>query len=62
MITDYENHNKELFKEIIYLPKCNLLAPCASIIIFQMIAYELSIQKCINPDKPRNLAKTVTVS
>jgi glucosamine--fructose-6-phosphate aminotransferase (isomerizing) len=27
----------------------------------QILAYELSIQKGINPDIPRNLAKVVTV-
>jgi glucosamine--fructose-6-phosphate aminotransferase (isomerizing) len=27
----------------------------------QMLAYYLSVQKGINPDKPKNLAKVVTV-
>lgn len=31
------------------------------IIIFQYLAYQLSISKGINPDKPKNLAKVVTV-
>ena len=31
------------------------------IIPIQLLAYELSIQKGINPDMPRNLAKVVTV-
>ena len=30
-------------------------------IALQKLAYELSIAKGINPDKPRNLAKVVTV-
>lgn len=33
--------------------------PCA--IYFQLFAYYLSIEKNINPDRPRNLAKSVTV-
>lgn len=32
-----------------------------SCIMFQLIAYELSVSKGINPDIPRNLAKVVTV-
>jgi glucosamine--fructose-6-phosphate aminotransferase (isomerizing) len=31
------------------------------IIVFQYIAYTLSVMKNINPDEPRNLAKVVTV-
>ena len=30
-------------------------------IVLQMIAYKLSVSKGINPDKPKNLAKVVTV-
>ena len=37
------------------------LMPIVSIITFQMIAYFTSIAKSINPDQPRNLAKSVTV-
>ena len=32
-----------------------------SVRYFQLIAYFVSIYKGINPDKPRNLAKSVTV-
>lgn len=32
-----------------------------AVIIFQLIAYYTSIEKGINPDQPRNLAKSVTV-
>lgn len=31
------------------------------VIILQYLAYVISIEKNINPDKPRNLAKVVTV-
>lgn len=37
------------------------LMPIVSIITFQMLAYYTSIKKDINPDQPRNLAKSVTV-
>jgi len=35
--------------------------PILSVIPGQLLAYELSISKGYNPDKPRNLAKSVTV-
>lgn len=37
------------------------LMPITSIAYFQMLAYLTSIQKGLNPDQPRNLAKSVTV-
>lgn len=37
------------------------LMPITSIIFFQLLSYYTSISKNINPDKPRNLAKSVTV-
>jgi len=43
------NVEKILYQEILF------------IIVFQYLAYQLSISKNINPDKPRNLAKVVTV-
>lgn len=38
-----------------------LLLPMASIVPLQYLAYLVSIKKGINPDTPRNLAKSVTV-
>lgn len=37
------------------------LMPITSILPFQLLAYFTSIEKKLNPDKPRNLAKSVTV-
>ena len=37
------------------------IMPISSIIYFQMLAYLSSISKGLNPDQPRNLAKSVTV-
>ena len=46
----------------IKMPKINeLLLPMVSIVPLQYIAYLVSIKKGINPDQPRNLAKSVTV-
>ena len=37
------------------------MTPLACVIPFQMITFELTLLLGVNPDKPRNLAKTVTV-
>ena len=50
------------FKSIIPLPKINpLLAPLPAIIPLQLLAYYVCTEKGFDVDKPRNLAKSVTV-
>lgn len=45
-----------------YLPNINpLLAPVLSVIPLQLFAYYVAVQKGCDVDKPRNLAKSVTV-
>jgi glucosamine--fructose-6-phosphate aminotransferase (isomerizing) len=45
-----------------YLPKVNpLLAPVLSVLPLQLFAYYTAVQKGCDVDKPRNLAKSVTV-
>lgn len=47
---------------VISIPDADdLLMPILSVIPLQMLAYYLSVEKGFNPDKPRNLAKSVTV-
>lgn len=47
---------------VVYLPKINpLLAPVLSVIPLQLLAYYMAVQKGCDVDKPRNLAKSVTV-
>jgi glucosamine--fructose-6-phosphate aminotransferase (isomerizing) len=60
-ITNDKNIIYELSSEIIYLPENNSYASLLGIIPIQLLAYYLSINKGINPDKPKNLAKVVTV-
>ncbi len=44
------------------LPKVNeVLSPVIYVIPFQLLAYYLAVEKGYDPDKPRNLAKSVTV-
>lgn len=40
---------------------CKFLMPIISVAPMQYLAYRLSVIKKLNPDKPRNLAKSVTV-
>ena len=47
---------------ICYLPKTlDLLAPILTVIPLQLIAYYASVKRGADVDKPRNLAKSVTV-
>ena len=53
---------KNSFDKIIYVPEVNsLLSPIVSIIPLQLLAYYISKEKNLDVDKPRNLAKSVTV-
>ena len=50
------------FNEVIKIPKTNsVIAPILSIIPLQLLAYYISKEKGLDVDKPRNLAKSVTV-
>lgn len=61
LITDVDELDTS-FEYVIKIPEsCLLTFPILSIIPLQIIAYKLSILKGINPDFPRNLAKSVTV-
>jgi glucosamine--fructose-6-phosphate aminotransferase (isomerizing) len=45
------------------MPKgiAGILSPIPYIVPLQLFAYYLAVEKGIDPDKPRNLAKSVTV-
>lgn len=60
IVTNQElNHE---FDEIIRIPKTNsVISPILSIIPLQLLAYYISKEKGLDVDKPRNLAKSVTV-
>ncbi len=60
--TDGNEDIKELATDVIYIPKTlEMLTPLLAVIPLQLFAYNVSIGKGIDPDKPRNLAKSVTV-
>ncbi|CDR97891.1 glucosamine--fructose-6-phosphateaminotransferase, putative [Babesia bigemina] len=52
----------DIADEFIQLPDCGMLTAACAIVPVQMIAYNITIMKKRNPDTPRGLAKTVTVS
>ncbi len=53
--------NSPVFDRWIKVPDCGDLNPVIQAIPMQVLAYELAIQRNLDPDKPRNLAKSVTV-
>ena len=46
---------------VINIPKCNYYNELLGLIPLQLLAYYISVYRGINPDKPKNLAKVVTV-
>ena len=60
IVTNQELNHK--FDEVITIPKTNsLISPILSVIPLQLLAYYISKEKGLDVDKPRNLAKSVTV-
>jgi len=59
---EYDERFKNIAKEIIKIPNCREeLEPVINILPLQLLAYYMADLKGINVDKPRNLAKSVTV-
>lgn len=51
-----------LADEVLYLPKSDeIYAPMLTVVPMQLFAYYMAVQKGCDVDKPRNLAKSVTV-
>lgn len=55
----YRNH--EVFDDFIQIPDAGEASIIPGIVAAQLLAYFLAIKKGLDPDKPRNLAKSVTV-
>jgi glucosamine--fructose-6-phosphate aminotransferase (isomerizing) len=57
--------NTEIEKTVesaMYIPKIkDILLPVISVIPLQLLAYYIAVQRGCDVDKPRNLAKSVTV-
>lgn len=62
LIVTNQDIDEKLFPNIFNIPKIHpMLSPILSIIPLQLLAYYVSKEKGIDVDKPRNLAKSVTV-
>ena len=62
LIVTNQNINDKMFDEVIHIPCTNtILSPILSIIPLQLFSYYISKEKGLDVDKPRNLAKSVTV-
>jgi glucosamine--fructose-6-phosphate aminotransferase (isomerizing) len=61
VITNTQSLAKHIADEVILIPSNGLLTALLAAVPLQLIAYEMAILKGIDPDKPRNLAKAVTV-
>jgi glucosamine--fructose-6-phosphate aminotransferase (isomerizing) len=53
--------NHEVFDEWIRVPDVGVASPLVNIIPIQLIAYYIAVLRGLDPDMPRNLAKSVTV-
>ena len=61
-ITNQNIEDNEVYDEKVVIPKVNdIFEPLLAVIPLQMIAYELAKLKGCSIDKPKNLAKSVTV-
>ena len=53
---------EEIADEVIYIPQASrYLAPSLTVIPLQLLAYHTTVERGFDVDKPRNLAKSVTV-
>lgn len=55
------SQNSKLFDHFLVVPSLSDADPIAMIIPIQLLAYYLALERGCDPDKPRNLAKSVTV-
>lgn len=61
VVTDDATLADGVADDVIIVPRDGVLTALVTTVAYQQIAYALAVNKGINPDKPRNLAKAVTV-
>jgi len=62
IITENDSVFHEIADETIAVPAADeILAPLLSVVPLQLLAYYTGLAKGLDVDKPRNLAKSVTV-
>ena len=62
LATEGDNEIAKLADDVIYVPQTlEMLSPILNVVPLQLFAYYFAREKGLNPDRPRNLAKSVTV-
>ena len=62
VVTEGDKQVKEIADNVIEVPRTlNALVPLLSVVPLQLLAYYVAVDKGLNVDMPRNLAKSVTV-
>ena len=60
--TKNDSYLKEKADCCFFIPECSyILSPILAVIPLQLLAYYIADLRKLNPDKPKNLAKSVTV-
>ncbi|MFM7134205.1 MAG: glutamine--fructose-6-phosphate transaminase (isomerizing) [Planctomycetota bacterium] len=60
--TEGDEHIRSLAQEVFYVPDCpEMLQPLVTVVPLQLLAYHAAVMRGKDVDKPRNLAKSVTV-
>lgn len=62
IVTKGDTHAKKLANNVIEIPKTlEMLTPILAVVPLQLFAYSVAVSRGLDVDKPRNLAKSVTV-
>ncbi len=62
VLTDGDEEGARVADEVLWIPQADeLIAPVAAVMPLQLLAYWIAKERGHDVDKPRNLAKTVTV-
>lgn len=60
--TEGHPHIEKVADEVIYIPRCAaVLSPLLTVVPLQLLSYYVAVARGCDVDKPRNLAKSVTV-
>lgn len=62
VVTEGDQQVKEIADNVLEVPRTlNALVPLLSVVPLQLLAYYVAVDKGLDVDMPRNLAKSVTV-
>lgn len=62
VVTEGDQQVKEIADNVLEIPRTlNTLVPLLSVVPLQLLAYYVAVDKGLDVDMPRNLAKSVTV-